>query len=967
VAPPNMNPQSHDAPVRLYSLGRFEVRVGDQVIIDTSWPRAKAKALLKLLALQTSRSLHREQVLDALWPHLTPAAAANNLRKNLHYVRAALAQRGISTPVVDVRGDMVVLAPDVWIDIEAFRHRARTARDSRGDPELYERALSMYGGDLLPEDVYEDWTEPCREEMCRLRDELLLEVARLHVTAGETGLAEDRLHELLRADPLREEAHRSLMRIYVEAGSRDKALRQYRICRELMERDLGVEPSEETEHLHREILEGRLRGPTPAAPPTNLPAPLTSFIGREREMADVQSLLPMTRLLTLTGAGGCGKTRLALEVARGLIEEFPDGVWLVDLAPVADPALVPATVARTLSVRDEPGQALSMTLVEHLRQKRLLLVLDNCEHLVTACAQLAETALRACPGLSTLVTSREPVHVAGELIWVVPPLPAPDPDRPPSLEDLVRYESVQLFVDRARAILPGFAVGIQNGSAIARLCRRLDGIPLAIELAAAQLRTLAVEQIDARLDDGLRLLSSSSRTALPRHQTLQATLDWSHDLISEKEQTLFRRLAVFAGGFALEEAEAVCSGDEIETPEVLGLLTQLVEKSLVVAESAVQGAMRYRMLDTLRRYGWSRLAESGEATTIQRRHADTYLALAEQASEAVYGGVEQTAWWDRLDREYDNMRAALRWSIDGAEHETALPLSAAVYVLWYVRGPASEGLRWLEEALSRGVGASPAARAPALCAAGSLAWWSRGDGERARRLCTESIALYRELKDKQGLAYTLGCLGWIVQSQDDQELATTLATEGLSLYRELGDKWGIGMALVLMAIASQLRGDHEQAAALRDEGLPLLREVGDKEGVAMMLGRSGQLAQRHGDYERATVLCAEGLALFRDIGDKRGAPTCLEALAALASAQGQPDRAARLFGPAQTVREAGGFALPPADRAECERGMAAVRARLGEKAFAAAWAAGREMTLEEAVDYALAAESAGRQQPLESA
>jgi predicted ATPase/DNA-binding SARP family transcriptional activator len=957
MSPTYLSPQADAGTVLVYLLGRFEVRVGDQVIIDTSWPRGKAKALLKLLALQTNRSLHREQVLDALWPHLTPAAAANNLRKNLHYLRTAFAQGGISTPVVDVRGDMVVLAPDVWIDIEAFRHWARTARDSRSDPELYEQALSIYGGDLLPEDVYEDWTEPCREEMCRLRDELLLAVARLYVAAGELGLAEERLRELLRVDPLREEAHRSLMRICVEAGSRDKALRQYRICRELLERDLGVEPSDETERLHREILEGRLRGPTPVTPPTNLPAPLTSFIGREREMAEVQSLLPMTRLLTLTGAGGCGKTRLALEVARGLIEEFPDGVWLVDLAAVADPALVPATVARVLGVRDEPGQTLSMTLVEHLRQKRLLLVLDNCEHLVAACAQLTETALRACPGLSTLVTSREPVHVAGELTWVVPPLAAPDPEHPPSLKDLVRYEAVQLFVDRAKAILPGFAVGSQNGSAIGRLCRRLDGIPLAIELAAAQLRTLAVEQIDARLDDGFRLLSSASRTALPRHQTLQATLDWSYDLIPEKEQTLFRRLAVFAGGFALEEAEAVCSGGEIEAPEVLGLLNQLVEKSLVVAEPAAEGAMRYRMLDTLRRYGWTRSVESGEATAIQRRHADTYLALAEQAREAVYRGVEQTAWWNRLDREYDNMRAALRWSIDAGEHETALRLAAAVYVLWFVRGPASEGLRWLEEALSPAAWASPAARAPALCAAGSLAWWSRGDGERARTLCGESIALYRQLGDKSGLAYTLGCLGWIVQTQHDHELAMTLVTECLALYRELGDIWGIGMALVLMAIASQLRGDHEQAAALRDEGLPLLREVGDKEGVAMMLGRSGQLAQRHGDYERAVVLCTEGLALFRDIGDKRGTPACLEALAAVASAQGQPERAARLFGAAQTVREAGGFALPPADRAECERDLAAVGARLGEKAFAGAWAAGRAMTLEEAVDYALTAAS----------
>jgi predicted ATPase/DNA-binding SARP family transcriptional activator len=954
-----MSHQSREAAIRIYLLGRFEVRAEDQLIIDSSWPRGKAKALLKLLALQTNRCLHREKVLDTLWPRLTPDAAANNLRKNLHYLRTAFAQRGIHSPVLSLDGNMVVLAPEAWVDIDAFRHEARTVRDSGCDPGLYEQTLAMYVGDLLPEDLYEEWTDPDREDLRGLSHELLFELAQLHAARGEVRLAEGRLRELLRADPLREEAHRSLMRLYAESGSHEKALRQYETCRELLERELRVEPSEETQRLRRETLQGRLRVASRAAAayPSNLPTPLTSFIGREHEMAEVQGLLPMTRLLTLTGVGGCGKTRLAIEVARGVTEEFPDGIWLVDLAALADPALVPGTVARVLGFREQPDQALPAALVDYLRAKHTLLVLDNCEHLAADCAQLAEMILRACPSLRMLVTSREPLHVPGEMTRVVPPLSSPDPQHLPPLEDLVRYEAVQLFVERAKAALPEFRVGNRNSPVVSRLCWRLDGIPLAIELAAAQVRVLAIEEIDARLDDDFRLLTGGSRTALPRHQTLQATLDWSYDLISEKERALFRRLAVFAGSFALEAAEAVCSQGEIAKSDVLGLLTRLVEKSLVVAEPAAEGGVRYRLLETLRQYGWTRLVESGETVAMQRRHADTYLALAEQAREAIFRGVEQTAWWDRLDREYDNMRAALRWSIDSREHETALRLAAALWAFWFVRGNGSEGQRWLEEALSWSRGASPAARAPALCAAGNLAWWALGDGERARKLCMESVVLYRELGDKAGLAFTLGNLGTIVQSQGAHELATTLATEGLALYRELGDKWGIGMTLGLLALAAQLRGDHEQAAALRDEGLPILLEVGDKEGLALMLGRSGQLAQTSGDYERAVALCSEALALCRELGDRRGIPGCLEALAAVASSQGQSERAARLFGAAQTVREAGGFALPPADRAEHDRNVAAVRASLDEEAFAAAWAAGRAMALEEAIDYALSPES----------
>ncbi|MGH2352814.1 MAG: ATP-binding protein, partial [Chloroflexota bacterium] len=413
--------------------------------------------------------------------------------------------------------------------------------------------------------------------------------------------------------------------------------------------------------------------------PHNLPLQLTSFVGRERELPAVRDLLAEHRLVTLTGPGGTGKTRLALQVAADVLPAYPDGVWLVALAALADPALVPHAVAQAVGVREEPGRPLLGTLADALRPKRLLLVLDNCEHLLDACAHLADALLRACPHLRVLATGREALGIAGETAWRVPSLGLPDARHLPPVEVLSQYEAVRLFIDRALAVQPGFRVTNQNALAVVQVCARLDGIPLAIELAAARVRVLPVEQLLVRLEDRFRLLSGGSRTALERHQTLRAAVDWSYDLLTEPENAVFARLAVFAGGFTLDAAEAVCAGDGIEAVEVLDLLTHLVDKSLAVVDEQPDGTARYRLLETLRHYAREKLAAREEADTVRAQHATHYLALAEQADPELRGP-RGAGWLDRLRRDLDNMREALAWAEAGGEAELGLRLAAAL--LW---------------------------------------------------------------------------------------------------------------------------------------------------------------------------------------------------------------------------------------------------------------------------------------------
>ncbi|MGQ0549041.1 MAG: ATP-binding protein [Armatimonadota bacterium] len=630
--------------------------------------------------------------------------------------------------------------------------------------------------------------------------------------------------------------------------------------------------------------------------PNNLPIQLTSFIGRDREMADVKRMLATSRLVTLTGAGGAGKTRLALQVAADLLEQFPDGVWLVELASVAAPALIPQRVAAALGVREEPIRPLLTTLQDYVQSKEMLLMLDNCEHMVTACGSMAETLLRVCPKLRIIATSQHGLRIAGEWTYRVPSLSLPDLDRLPPVESLTECEAVRLFVERARACRPEFAMTRENARAVAQVCSRLDGIPLAIELAAARVKLMSVEQTAARLGDRFRLLGRGSRTAPPRHQTLRAAMDWSYELLAEQERTLLRRLAVFAGGWTLEAAEAIYSeeGRDGEGYEVLDLLSQLVDKSLVMGEEQ-DAEFRYRMLETVRQYGLDKLVESGEAEPVRGRHRDWCLRLAEQAEPELQGR-KHKVWLGRLEREHDNLRAALEWSLERGDADIGLRLAGALWWLWFVHGHWREGRQWLERALSSSSAASVAgtgARAKAIYGAAALAWrqWDHG---RAAALAQESLTLCRDLEDKLGIAISLTILGQVALRQGNFERARAAFAESHALYREIGHTWGIAATLLALGFAADARNDTTKAVALYEESARLFRELGEQWGLAMALRQLGQNAIFTGDYARATALLKESLMLCEELGDTAGIAYVQNPLGIAARAQGDYARAASL-------------------------------------------------------------------------
>ncbi len=734
---------------------------------------------------------------------------------------------------------------------------------------------------------------------------------------------------------------------------------------------------------------------TRSAPRTarhNLPAEVASFVGRERELAELKRLLGSVRLLTLTGPGGCGKTRLALRLASDLLPSFPDGVWLVELAPLGEWALVPRALGAALGVRGTAGRPLLATLAAALADRRLLLVLDNCEHLLGAVARLAETLLRACPQLRVLATGREPLRIPGEVTWRVPPLALPRAAEVLPLEALGQIEAIALFVARARARQPGFVLTVENAATVAAICRRLEGLPLGIELAAAQVGALGLEPLAARLDDALRLLAGGSRTS-PRQQTLAATLDWSHALLTEAEQALFRRLAVFAGSFDIEAAEAICGGAGLASADVVLLLTALVEKSLV--EPLAPGAARYRQLEPVRQYARARLRLQAEADAVQERHARYFLALAERA-EPWLMSARRGDRVERLATEQDNLRAALAWGRHGGQpgaSELGLRLAAALFWFWVFRGDVSEGLDWLDAALAACPRAAPAHRARALHAAGELAWLL-GQRAVAHDRLQESARLWRALGDKRELAYTLQALplvsdetaarDWAEESLrlfeevgdpwgaahavltlgmlalgPDHSAARAPLEEALARWRALGDEWGMAQALNILGDLARSLGDVALATARYEESLALLRKQGLSGTVPSLLHNLGYLALRGGQPQRALRLFRESLELFRRQGDQRGVADCLDAVAGVLSALQQPARAARLLGAAAALREAIGAVVWPANAADYARTLEAVRGQLDPAARAAAWAEGRGLPLERALEEALAAAPPG--------
>jgi predicted ATPase len=647
---------------------------------------------------------------------------------------------------------------------------------------------------------------------------------------------------------------------------------------------------------------------------TNLPVQLTSFVGREQEIAEIKQLLASHRLVTLTGPGGTGKTRLALHVAAEVLETFPDGVWLIELAPLSDAALLPRAVASVLGPREEPRQPALATLTQFLRTRNLLLILDNCEHVLEACAQLADALLRECPNLRILASSREALGVAGEAPYRVPSLRIPDPRRLSPIETLAHYEAVRLFVERGAAVLPGFMVTDANAPALAQVCARLDGIPLALELAAARVSVLRVEQIAARLDDRFRLLTGGSRTAMPRQQTLRALIDWSYDLLAEPERVLLRRLAVFAGGWTLEAAETACAGDGLDHYDILDLLTQLVNKSLAVAEREQGRETRYRLLETIRQYTLERLAASGEADAVRRQHLAYFVQLAERA-EPNLRAFAMVVWLDRLEAEHDNIRTAMEWALE-TDVEAGMRLAAALWWFWHLRGHANEGCDWLErglsiEAIERGEQPIWPARAmirgKALNAAGFVRL-NQAETEKGAVFAEESLAIFRELgpAGKRGMAYAIQHLGWVAADRLDFTRAKSLVEDSLALFREAGDKFGMAESLHTLAVHTRADGDHERARALLEESLTLRKEIGDKDGIAYESSHLGDLAFWQGDHQRAIALYEQSLAGYREVGNQTYVARTLSLVGEMARLQGDYAKAATISETALAIsREAG--------------------------------------------------------------
>ena len=705
-----------------------------------------------------------------------------------------------------------------------------------------------------------------------------------------------------------------------------------------------------------ESTEAHLARGAPEPPLHNLPVALSTFIGREWDIIEVKRLLGevKNRLLTLTGPGGCGKTRLALAVAHEVVEDFEDGVWWVGLASLSDPDLVPQAVASSLGVRETPGRSLSEALVEALKSRGLLLILDNCEHLIDACAQLVDTLLHSCQDLKVLATSREALRVAGERSWSVPSLSVPDHERQPPIEELRRYEAVELFVERAAEVTSTFKLTEENSSAVARLCRRLDGIPLAIELAAARTNVLSVEQIANRLEDSFGLLSAGGRTAMPRHRTLHATMDWSHELLPEEERVLFRRLSVFAGGFTLEAVEEVCAGKDLQRGEVLELLSDLVNKSLVIMREE-SGEARYRLLESIRQYSWEKLSESSEADQVQERHAEYYLALAEEAAPELKGE-RQVAWLARLEIEHDNLQVAMRWLLGRGGSGKAARLGWALWLFWWIRAHFAEGRRSMEQALSaEGSAAMTAsARAKVLYVAAAMAN-GQGDHRSAQPLAEESLRLFRERADKIGTAYALGNAAFAANGQGQHQRAITLIEEAVDLFLEEEEKWGAAMLHGFLAVAWRNQGDHGHAKRLAERGLALSREAGERQTISVALYTLATLVQAEQDRERARDLFEEALKLSAELGNEADVAQCLEGLASIAAADGRMVRAARLWGAEEALLEKieGALYTYVPDRSLHQSEIAAARVQLEGEAFEAALAEGRQMTLEEATEYAI--------------
>ncbi len=978
----------HPVPLRLYLLGSFRLeRSGQTIRLATH----KAESLLAYLALSRKETGHsREKLAALLWGDSPDALARSSLRRGLVLLRKALGH-----DLVLANRDTVQIDPAYPLWVDALEFQAQAERLINGSPGVAVGLdTSLYQDDLLV-DYYDEWITPFREHLRSLLLESLLKLsdsARIH---GQYERAVQYARMVLQRDAANETAHQTLMSCYWKMGKRSAALNQYQECERILEHELGVKPSPETMALYRTISDHGHSVQETAQPSfARLPVPLTAFIGREHELAEIKALLPTTRLLTLTGAGGSGKTRLAIQAAADVQSDFLDGVGWVDLSQLINPTLLPHTVSHALGIYEVPARPLEDSIADYLRPRHSLLVLDNCEHLVEACADLVERLLRSCPQLKILATSRQLLNVAGEIAWIVPSLALPASDQP-LLYDNEAYDAVQLFAERARAAQPRFKLTKENWQAVVRICRRLDGIPLAIELAASRVRVLTVPEIESHLDERFHLLVGGTRTALPRHRTMRATIDWSYGLLSEHEKILFRRIAVFAGGFTLQAATRVCGQEPLKPSDILELLSGLAVKSLILVQER-DGTSHYHLLETIRQHALEQLLESKEGETLAEQHLDYLLEFASLAAPKLVSA-EQRVWLRRLEVEQENLRAALHRALDNpAWCQKGLRLARFLWRYWWHRGEMSEGRQWLERYFAVHADSQDAqdrfGRLEALAQLAHLTWL-QDDLTAARPLLEDTVKMSEELRDNKILAYSLAWLSMMANDQGNYEQARRRAEESIRLFRQVDEPWGLSYAMFVRGRASLSLGDLDDARSFYQASVSQFRHLGDRWATALPLGHLGVIAYRQGDYaaarrffeerlgiarefhskqlicfalgylaqialhthqpEQAGQFLVEGLRVAQGIGSKARIGDFLYGLGQLAALLGQTKHAVQLFAAAEAQLQALAISREPREQNEHENRLREMRARMSDADFAEAWAAGQSMPLEEAVRYGL--------------
>lgn len=954
-------------------LGGFRVALGRVTIPDRAWRQRRAAAVVKLLALAPGHYLHREQILDTLWPELDLESAANNLRVALHHARRQLTETaGDAANVFLIRdGDGLRLGPSDQVRVDIDQFEAAVAQVWRGeDFAQADEALRFYRGELLPEDPYEDWAADRRTVVQTSFVTLLDRQAEWYEGEARLDQAIVARQRQVAAEPLDERAQAHLIRLLALAGQTRPALDQYERLVALLERELAAEPEAETRELSAAIREGRFPAPKPAPPSVaapaepaplriagRLPAPVDDLVGRDRELAELRHLLRARRLLTLTGPGGVGKTRLAVTAARAVAPGFVAGAAFVDLAPLIDPGLVLPAIARALGVQETGDASLLETVIAALGEARLLVLVDNVEHVLTAAPVLAEL-LAACPGLRFLLTSRTRLRLRGEQDYPVSPLALPDRPAdgdhyPVTLNAVSRAPSVALFERRARQARPDFALSMANAGAVAQICHRVDGLPLAIEMAAARVRLLPPSELARRLERPLAVLGGGSRDAPARQRTLRATIAWSFDLLTPAEQSLFVDLAVFAGGASLDAVETVAGGADGRT--VLDTTAALVDHSLLNQTEDALGQARLVMLATIQDYAREQLAVRGDAgADLRQRHAMHFLILAESAAPELTGP-EQGRWLDQLDLEHDNLRAALRTFDTLNQAPAMLRLAASLWRFWWVRGYLSEGRRWLEQAIAANQDLVDEGLATALDGAGVLAE-TQGDLATATLRHEAALAIWRARDDRRGQLRSLLNLGLVAGDRGEPARAILIYEQALAIAREVEDRAGIAGCLANLGFAALDQGDHGTAASHFDESRRLFRELGDQRNLGAVLDNLGALAFRDGDYQRAAEYHVEALALLRELGDRQGVADTLANYGHTMQRLGDLTQAERHYADALALyRQLGvqsgvAFALTHLGRLASQLADHGRAEALLRESFALAWKLGEKIAITEAME-----------------